>query len=59
MLLLCFLLPQITCMCPMTVALGLGGYFSSCFVVKVGKVVMYPDVTARSSVVVVGEKREV
>ena len=45
-------------MCPMTVALELGRYFRSCFVVKVGKVVRYPVLIACSRVVIIDEKRD-
>ena len=45
-------------MYPMMVALDLGGYFRSCFIVIVGKLVMYPTLIDFSSVVIVGEKRD-
>ena len=52
------LLHRIACMCSIKVALELGEYFRSCFVVKVVKVVRYPALIACSSVVIVGEKRD-
>ena len=51
-------LPCIVCMCPITVALELSGYFRSCFVVKVGNVVRYTALITCSSVVIIGEKRD-
>ena len=52
-------LPRIACMCAITVAFELDGYFRSCFVVKVRKVARYPALIACSSVVIVGEKRDI
>ena len=45
-------------MCPITIALELGGYFRSCIVVKFGKVVSYPALIACSRFVIIGEKRD-
>ena len=53
-----FLLPLITCMCPMSVAFERGGYFLSCFVVNVENIVRYTDLIGSSSVEIFGEKKD-
>ena len=42
----------------MTDVFELGGYFRSCFFMKVGKVLRYSTFIACYSVVIVGEKRD-